>query len=144
MLGIAALGAQGAVFHPVSVAATDGAEQGVYYTAATDAAGQVVVIEEPTRTDRSKVLLTLINLTDGPVRLMLDAQDATVIDPTPVNAAAGRAVNPVSARLSVIAQDAALLGTFDVQLRRGQNVTFVARPEGATLIENRFGPNLGD
>ncbi|MEM6385672.1 MAG: alginate O-acetyltransferase AlgF [Pseudomonadota bacterium] len=142
VFGVASLGAEGDVFHPVSASLTDGAEAGVFYTAARAADGAVVVIEEPARADRSKVLLTLLNLTDVPVRLVLAEQNVDVIETTPANDAGARAVNPVAATLTIVTQDNATLGSFDVKLRRGQNVTFVARPDGAALIENRFGPNL--
>ncbi len=142
VFGVASLGAEGDVFHPVSASVTDGAEAGVYYTAARAADGSVVVIEEPARADRSKVLLTLLNLTETPVRLVLAEQNVDVIDTTPANDAGARAVNPVAATLTIVTADNTPLGSFDVKLRRGQNVTFVARPDGAALIENRFGPNL--
>ncbi|MEL7344530.1 MAG: alginate O-acetyltransferase AlgF [Pseudomonadota bacterium] len=142
VFGLATLGAEGDVFHPVSAALTDGAEAGSYYTAARNSSGEVVVIQEPARADRSKVLLTLLNLTGAPVRLVLLEQNVDVIGATDADDAGARAVNPVAATLCVMTADDKALGTFDVQLRRGQNMTFVARPDGAVLIENRFGPNL--
>lgn len=142
VFGIARPGTDGDVFHPVSASRTDGAKAGAFYTVALNAAGDVVVIEEPARADRTKVLLTLLNLTDAPVRLVLAEQNVGVIDAVAADTADARAVNPVAATLMVVAEDSTTLGTFDVRLRRGQNVTFVARPDGAALIENRFGPNL--
>jgi hypothetical protein len=142
IFGISALGAEGDVFHPVSAANTEGAEVGAYYTAALSAKGDLVIIEEPERADRSKVQLTLLNLTGEAVRLVLLEQNADVVVATAPNQAGARAVNPVAAILSVVTAEDEVLGTFDVRLRRGQNVTFVARPDGAQLIENRFGPNI--
>ncbi len=142
VFGIAGLGADGDVFHPVSAALTDGAQPGAFYTAAKGSDGHLVIVQEPPRADRSKISLTLINLTGAPVRLVLHDQMVEVIPPTAANAAGARAVNPVAAELTVMTASDTPLGTFDVQLRRGQNVTFIARPEGAALIENRFGPNL--
>ncbi|TCL08828.1 alginate O-acetyltransferase AlgF [Shimia isoporae] len=142
VLGVRSLGLDGDAFHPVSVALTDGASVGAFYTAAVNALGHLVVVEEPPRADKSKVLVTLLNLTNNPVRLVLTDQKVDVIGATAANAAGGRSVNPVSAKLSVLSVSDAVLGVFDVQLRRGQNITFVARPEGAELIENRFGPNI--
>lgn len=142
VFGIAGLGVDGDVFHPISAALTDGAQPGAFYTAAKGSDGHLVIVQEPPRADRSKVSLTLINLTGAPVRLVLHDQMVEVIPPTAANAAGARAVNPVAAELTVMTASDTPLGTFDVQLRRGQNVTFIARPEGAALIENRFGPNL--
>lgn len=142
--GIAALGAEGDAFHPVSAAATRGAQPGAYYTAARDAAGAVVVIEEPARPDRSKVQLTLVNLADAPVRLEVAGLAMVVVAETQTGTAAARAVNPVTVTLAVVTADGAALGRFDVSLRRGQNMTFVARPDGAQMIANRFGPTLAD
>lgn len=142
VFGVTGFDADNDAFRPVSATATDGAKAGAFYSAARAANGEVVVIEEPARADRSKVLLTLLNLTDDPIRLVLLDQNVEVIAHTGVNAAGGRAVNPVSVSLSVLADDDTVLGTFDAELRRGQNVTFVARPNGVQLIENRFGPNL--
>ena len=78
---------------------------------------------------------------DG-ARLVLTDQNVEVIGTTNVNSAGGRTVNPVAVTLSVVTSSGAVLGDFDVQLRRGQNVTFVARPDGAVVLENRFGPNI--
>ncbi|GAA6179955.1 MULTISPECIES: alginate O-acetyltransferase AlgF [unclassified Shimia] len=142
ILGVRSLGKEGDVFHPVSAALSDGARAGAYYTAAVDASGHVVLIEEPARSDKSKVLVTLVNLSDASVRLVLTEQNVDVIGTTEKNQSGGRAVNPAAATLSVVAGQGDVLGTFDVQLRRGQNVTFVARPEQVELIENRFGSNL--
>lgn len=130
------------VFHPVSAALATGTQEGSFYTAAVDATGHLAVIREPDREDRSKVLLTLLNLSDEPARLFLSDQNIDVIGTTDINNAGGRTVNPVAVTLSVVTSSGAVLGDFDVQLRRGQNVTFVARPDGAVVIENRFGPNI--
>lgn len=142
ILGVSMPGEHGKAFHPVSAALTNDAKAGSYYTAAIDALGEIAIIEEPARQDRSKVLLTLLNISEGAVRLLLTGQNAEVIGSTAVNDASARPVNPVATTLSVVTSSGAVLGVFDVQLRRGQNITFVARPEGAELIENRFGPNI--
>ncbi len=142
ILGVSMPGDFGGVYHPVSAARTTGAQSGAFYTAATDATGQLAIIREPDRHDRSKVLLTLLNVSNSPVRLVLVGHNADVIGNTAVNDAGGRAVNPVAATLAVVSDTGAELGVFEVQLRRGQNLTFVARPDRADLIENRFGPNI--
>lgn len=106
-------------------------------------AGDLVVIEEPDRLDPTKVHLTLLNLTGAPVRLVLIEQSVNVISSVSPNEAGARAVNPVAVTLTVITDEDDVLGEFDVRLRRGQNITFIARPSGARLIENRFGSNIG-
>ncbi|MDD9715258.1 alginate O-acetyltransferase AlgF [Dinoroseobacter sp. PD6] len=143
VLGVPDLGQEGDAFHPVSAARTDGARAGVFYTAAMGANGEVVLIEEPARADRTKVLLTLVNLSEDTVRLVLPDQEVAVVGDTSINSAAARAVNPVAVTLEVETADGRSLGAFEVSLRRGQNLTFVARPDGADLIENRFGATLG-
>lgn len=143
VLGVTSLGQDSDAFHPVSAARTNGAQAGSFYTAAQDASGEVVVIKEPTRTDRSKVYLTLINLADTPVQLSVDEKPIVVVGRTDVNLAQSRAVNPVAIRLRIETMAGKPLGRFDMRLRRGQNITFIARPDGATLIENRFGANIG-
>lgn len=143
ILGILMPEEPGDAYYPVSAALTDGARAGAFYTAAADATGNVYVIREPDRVDRSKVHLTLINLSGDHARLVLVEQNIDVIGNTDVNSASGRTVNPVAVSLSVMTASGAVLGVFDLQLRRGQNITFVARPDGADLIENRFGPNIG-
>lgn len=142
ILGIQMPEEAGDLYYPVSAALTDGGHSGSFYTAAIDATGDVQVIREPDREDRSKVLLTLLNLSGDGARLVLTDQNVEVIGTTNVNSAGGRTVNPVAVTLSVVTSSGAVLGDFDVQLRRGQNVTFVARPDGAVVLENRFGPNI--
>ena len=142
ILGISMPSDHGDAFHPVSAAQTENATRGAFYTAAIDASGHLAIIEEPARRDKTKVLLTLLNLSSKPAHLVLTDQNVEVIDSVAVNEAGARAVNPVSATLSVVSSTGAVLGIFDVQLRRGQNITFVARPDGAALIENQFGPNI--
>ena len=52
-----------------------------------------------------------------------------------------RAVNPVAISFGVFQHGVdAPLATFDVSLRRGQNLTFLADQSGVRLVENRFGP----
>lgn len=141
--GVLPIQHNGHAYHPVSAAQTTGAISGQFYTSATDAHGAQVVIAEPERPDRSKVHLILLNLSASVVRLALADSDVEVISKTSANEASARAVNPVSATLNVEDGNGQILGVFDVNLRRGQNLTFVVRPEGAELLENHFGPNIG-
>lgn len=144
VLGIAPATHIADVYRPVSASATNGAQPGTFYTAATGPDGQVILIEEPGREDRSKVHLFLVNLGSAPVHVEVTGQDMVVIDDTATGSAGSRAVNPVSASLAVVTENGETLGSFDVSLRRGQNLTFVALDDGARLIENSFGPNIGD
>ncbi len=140
--GVPAQDVVDATFHPVSAEQTDGARAGAFYTVAIDAAGQPITIEEPDREDRSKVYLILLNLASAPASLIVSGTDMTVVDFSDAGTADARPVNPVSADLEVVSADGTSLGVFSVALRRGQNLTFVARDVGAELIENQFGPNI--
>lgn len=51
-------------------------------------------------------------------------------------------VNPVSARLAVLADDDRPLGEVAVRLHRGQNVTVLVTDDGVRLIENQIGDLL--
>jgi hypothetical protein len=83
----------------------------------------------------------LINTTQQPLELRLADNSATVIEAVPSGESGQRGVNPVSVSLGVFAQGADNpLGAFDVQLQRGQNLSFVATEQGIELIENSFGP----
>lgn len=119
---------------PVSGSALNGAEPGRFYTVTKD-----VVIAEPARDDASKVHLILLNAASDPARLVVTTNDAEVIGATVAGQAQARGVNPVSAELSVVT-DTETLATFEVNLRRGQNLTFAVEGDGAYLIENAFAP----
>ena len=133
---------EGFAYRAVSAAKADGAVAGQFYAAVTGQDGELIIIEEPARDDTSKVHLFLVNLSGAPVRVELDGRDVQVIGDTAVNASGVRAVNPVAATLNVVAEDGTVLGSFDVALRRGQNLTFVARDGAAEVIENSFGTNI--
>lgn len=130
-------------YRPVSASATNGAQPGGFYTVAKSSDGQIMVIKEPDRRDKSKVQLLLLNLGEAPAQLVVTDQDMVVIGDTVTGRAGSQMVNPVAASLTVRANDGRELGTFDVSLRRGQNLTFVAYNETVRLIENSYGPNLG-
>ncbi|KNG93093.1 alginate O-acetyltransferase AlgF [Pseudaestuariivita atlantica] len=127
------------VYVAISAGALEGAVAGSYYSLAD--AGQV--IEEPQRETAAKVHLILVNAGDAPVRLIVPGRGMEVVAAQAPGASASRAVNPVSATLAVErVTDNAILGTFDVNLARGQNVTFVAGDDAARLVPNSFGPVL--
>ncbi|WP_195821357.1 hypothetical protein [Roseobacter sp. MH60115] len=119
---------------PVSNAVLDGAEAGRFYSLIGDQ-----IIPEPPRDDATKVHLVLLNADSTPARLIVSANETEVIGATTAGQARSRGVNPVQAELSVVT-DAGPLATFDLSLRRGQNLTFVVVGDTVTLIENKFAP----
>ncbi len=124
---------------PVSSSLLSGIPSGSYLTVLHSSDSQGVVVTEGARDTRSKVFLFLINGTDTPLDLRLADNSATVIDAVNQGQAGQRGVNPLSVALGVFADDAQTpLKTFEVTLKRGQNISFVADDRGIHLIENRF------
>jgi len=117
----------------------DGAEAGATYSMLTGADGSPVTIREPGRSDPTKVHIVFVNATDAAARVVVAGKDAVVIGETAANAAGIRGVNPVKATLAVESADGAELGQVDLTLRRGQDVTIVARESGVVLVEDGFG-----
>ena len=98
-------------------------------------------IPEGPRASASKVSLYLINATDQALELKLADGSVTVIGGVEPMSSGVRAVNPVAISFGVFQRgEDAPVATFDVSLRRGQNLTFLADQSGVRLIENRFGP----
>ena len=127
-------------YAPVSSAALSGVAPGTYATVVRDASGADHVIREAPRAAASKVSLYLVNATDSALELKLADGSATVIPGVEPMASGMRAVNPVKISFGVFRHgEDAPLATFDVSLRRGQNLTFLAEASGVRLIENRFG-----
>lgn len=117
-------------------------EAGSYYSVMATVGG-TALISEPARETSAKVHLILVNTAPEAARLIVADAGAEVVGATEEGAAASRAVNPVAATLAVErVSDGEILGRFDVKLARGQNLTFVAGPDGARVIENAFGPVL--
>lgn len=127
------------VYVPVSSAALKDVAQGSYVTVLnTDP--QPTIITEATRDVRSKVHLFLVNGTQTSLDLRLADNSAVVVDNVVQNTSGVRAVNPVSVTLGVFPDGSDTpLATFDVALKRGQNLSFVADAHGVRLLENRFG-----
>lgn len=127
-------------YTPVSSSALDGVAAGTYVTV-VKANGAHHAIDEGPRAEASKVSLFLVNATDQALELKLADGSVTVIGGVEPMSSGLRAVNPVAISFGVFQRgDDAPLATFDVSLRRGQNLTFLADPSGVRLVENRFGP----
>ena len=128
-------------YMPVSSSLLTNIPVGRYVTVLRSKIGQPMVVTEGARDTRSKVFLFLINGTKTPLDLRLADNSATVIDAIGYGHAGQRGVNPVAVQLGVFADgEQTPLETFDVTLKRGQNMSFVADDSGIRLIENHFGP----
>ncbi|MEM8579319.1 MAG: alginate O-acetyltransferase AlgF [Pseudomonadota bacterium] len=125
---------------PVSAARLDAVAPGSFLTVTSGPDGPRAIAEGP-RPDRSKIYLFVINASDTPVSLQVAEGEVPVITDIAGGQAGSRAVNPVQITFAVVSDaDAAPLGTFDVTLKRGQNLSFFVGPDGARVIPHRFGP----
>ena len=130
-----------AAYVPVSSSLLSDTPSGSYVTVLHVENGQNMIISEGARDARSKVYLFLVNGTKTLLDLRLADNSATVIDAIGQGQAGHRGVNPLSVKLGVFADgEQTPLETFDVTLKRGQNISFVAEDSGIRLIENHFGP----
>jgi len=133
--------ATAAQYIPVSAGALDAVAAGSYATVLRASDGTTRVIPEAPRSRRAKVALLLVNGTDAALTLRLIEGGAEVIGAVPPATAALREVNPVAVTLGVFGADTpTALAQFDVALKRGQNISFVADGTGVRMIENRFAP----
>lgn len=127
-------------YTPVSATALNGIDAGAYLTVIRGDDGTLHPISEAPRANAAKVSLYLVNATKQALELRLADGSITVIGAVDPMDSGLRAVNPVAISLGVFQQGQdAPLATFDVSLRRGQNMTFLADESGVRLIENRFG-----
>lgn len=132
---------QSVPYVPVSAALLEGIAPGAFLTVVRDDAGQLQAINESTARDPAKVHLFLINATSQNLDLRVAGSETVVIESTAAMQSGTRAVNPVNIGLSVVAAGSKTpLQTFQVDLRRGQNISFLATSSGVQLIEHRFGP----
>jgi hypothetical protein len=138
---VGAIAKGGAAFSSLSAAEFGFPEAGGFYALVADEAGGLHLVPEPARADRAKVYLTVLNASDTDVRLVEPTQGIEVVAPTTPLSAAARAVNPADVRLAVenVATGESL-ASFDIRLRRGQNVTFLVREDEVELIEDVYGP----
>lgn len=116
------------------------AKPGSFYTILSDG-NETRLIEEPSRDDRSRVHLFLLNADETEARLVVADGGPEVIASVPTGQIETRSVNPLAVALSVETD----IGEtrFDVVLRRGVNVTFLVQDGEVSLIEHRFGPVIG-
>ena len=126
---------------PVSAAMLNNIASGSYTSILRASDGTLQIINEGARSRQSKVALLLVNGTDAALELRLGDGSVAVIENVDPAMSALREVNPVAITLGVfkVGQDTPL-ATFDVALRRGQNLSFVADDNGVRLIENQFAP----
>ncbi len=121
-------------FAAISASKLNGAVPGTYYSAVNSAS----VIAEPAREKDGKVHMVLVNASNAPARLVIEANGAEVITWTDPGQAASRAVNPVSVALLVEAAEAS--PSFEVKLRRGQNISILVTDNGIRVVPDVFGP----
>jgi hypothetical protein len=138
---VAAIAGNEAIYSSLSAGAFSLGDPGRFFAIVADAAGDLHLVPEPERSERSKVHLILVNATGGDVRVSAPEHGMEVVAPTAPLSASSRAVNPIEVALAVEnAATGAVLETLDVRLRRGQNLTILVGPQGVDLIENAFGP----
>ena len=126
---------------PVSSADLTGIAAGSYTSVLRKADGTLSPIPEAPRARQAKVALVLVNGTDTALALRLADGSVDVIGDVLPASSSLREVNPVAITLGVFRTDqTTALATFDVALRRGQNLSFVADETGVHLIENQFAP----
>ena len=126
----------------VSAARLPSTQSGAYVTVLQGADGTLRRVDEPARPGRAKVHLVVVNAGTGPVTLSTADGAMHVVSGVAAGEAGSRAVNPVSVSLGVFTDGDTPLRTFDVALRRGQNLSFVVDGTDVHLIENSFGPVL--
>lgn len=127
----------------VSAALLPSTEPNTFFSLFTGTDGALHVLQEPNRGPASKVNLIVINADTSPVRLLVPGKNISVVDRIEPDASGSRAVNPVSTKLAVVtALDSKVLGSFDLSLSRGQDITFFVRDGQVTLIKNAYGPVL--
>ena len=127
----------------VAVSATEleGVKPGSFHSIVFDSAGETTVVKEPERGAPSKVSLILVNVSGGDVRLVAPEHESVVVPAVGHAKAGAQAVNPIKATFAVErVVDGVTIGSFDVQLTRGQNLSFVVGDGQVELIENQFGP----
>jgi hypothetical protein len=124
----------------ISKSMLDGVTAGEYLSIVQNGEGQVHTLHEPEKSDPFKVQLLLINADHEPVRLVLAGQSTEIIETTERLNLNARSVNPVSAEVVVETLEGKAMGVFNLNLRRGQDVTFFVHRGEVQMIGSTFGP----
>lgn len=120
----------------ISAASLGDVKAGTYFSIAGGPGG-AMTIQEPDRDTATKVHLILLNTGSSDVRLVVPSKGLEVVAALQPGQSASRAVNPIEIDLAVErVDDGTRLGTFDVSLARGRNLTFIAGQASARMIEN--------
>lgn len=124
----------------ISAGLLNNVESGAFISVvAQDGDGHDFILE-PKRSDRSKVSLLLLNGSESAASLVANGDSIDVIKDVAAGDVGIRAVNPISASLEVKTGDnPAIVATFDVALKRGEDLTFAVLPNGVALIPTTFG-----
>ena len=127
---------------PVSSAQLNNIPTGSFYSLLKKTDGSIIAVQEGSRDDPTKVVLTLLNGQNRVLTLGVADGSIDVISDIDASSSGQRAVNPIRIEFGVFnKQDPNPMARFDVALRRGQNITFFADPSGVRIIEDRFGAN---
>lgn len=109
----------------------DGLDAGQFLTV-IPARNRSALIYEDAKRERRKVLVSLVNLNESDnISLQTSKGEVFLVQPLEALQVGHRLVNPVSVSLAVF-DGVTVLGTpFDVQLRRGQDLTIIVKPDGS-------------
>lgn len=125
----------------ISAAGLTGVAPGSYATLTLDGTGAENLFHDPNPLTGAKVQITLLNGDAEQVRLVVPGRDLEVIGAVGPMGVGQRVVNPVSSAFAVVREsDGQSLGSFELRLRRGQNLGFLVRGGQVSLVETRFGP----
>ena len=134
-----------ASYSVVSSALLSEAPASQFNTVVVSAEGEEIIISEPDRTSASKVHLLLLNATENAVSLVANGGALEVISSTTFGSANIRAVNPIKAELSVVQSPSqTVLDTFEVSLRRGEDLSFIVTDDGVELVPTSYGAVITD
>lgn len=114
--------------------AVEGVTRGQIMTVVPDTEGAVVILQEPPRS-RRKVMLQLVNLTEGgPISLKTVDGSVEIISPSDMRNIGSREVNPIQVSVAVFGQNGAIGEPVDLTLRINQHLTFVVSKDGTLRV----------